>query len=200
MANGALERKLERMRTHGWFHTPNRPGDRTLEQQMTGLGPMFDEVPGKTVLDVGCAEGLISIECARRGAVSTHGVEFVAGHIEIARGLASELPGCTFEVANANGYQPRRAYDVVLLLAILHKLVDPDASCRRLASAARDLCVIRLGPDRKDVIIDARSNNVPQYIGRVMVEIGFRLEHSEAGPLGEWTWYYRRLPSAPGIG
>jgi hypothetical protein len=37
-------------------------------------------------------------------------------------------------------------FDVVLLLAVLHKLRDPSAACARFARQARDLCVVRLPP------------------------------------------------------
>ena len=50
----------------GWFVTDGRAGDRTLAQQLVGLDKI--NVQGATVLDVGCAEGLISIEMAKRGA------------------------------------------------------------------------------------------------------------------------------------
>jgi 2-polyprenyl-3-methyl-5-hydroxy-6-metoxy-1,4-benzoquinol methylase len=191
MANNALQRKLERMRTHGWFHTDARPGDRTLDQQLRGLGPMLEEVRGKTVLDVGCAEGLISIEAARHGATSVHGIEIVPGHIEMANQLKGDAPA-TFEVSDANFYQPTRRYDVVLLLAVLHKLKNPSASCVRLADAAADLCVVRLGPIDFEIISDARSNYVRQDIGGVMRGLGFQLERRELGPFDERTWYYRR--------
>ena len=52
----------QQMTKQGWFSTKGRLGDRTLKQQLMGLDPLFAECKGKTVLDVGCAEGLISIE------------------------------------------------------------------------------------------------------------------------------------------
>ena len=41
--------------------TPWFGGDRTFEQQMTGLDWLAEACRGKSVLDFGCAEGLISI-------------------------------------------------------------------------------------------------------------------------------------------
>lgn len=41
----------------GWFHTPGRLGDRSLDQQLMGLDSLFERCFDKTVLDVGCAEG-----------------------------------------------------------------------------------------------------------------------------------------------
>ena len=193
MAGNARERKAERMRTRGWFELPSRPGDRTLAQQLRGLDPMLAEVRGKSVLDVGCAEGLISLEVAYRGARYVHGYEIVPGHVVIAQQLAIErdLP-CTFIHADMNQHTPSESYDVVLLLAVLHKFWEPAERARALASLCQDLCVIRLSPDGTEIINDARSLNVPQDIGAVMRSLGFCVERYELGPFGEVTWYYRR--------
>jgi len=98
----------------GWFSTPGRPGDRTLDQQLNGR--LFMEARGKTVLDVGCAEGLISIELAKAGAIAVHGVEIVPEHVKVANKLRGDLP-ITFEVGDANVWQPKRNYDIVIALA-----------------------------------------------------------------------------------
>ena len=57
-----MNEKAKKIATIGWFTTAKRPGDRTLEQQLVGLDKVLAEVAGKTVLDAGCAEGLISME------------------------------------------------------------------------------------------------------------------------------------------
>ena len=193
MANNARERKAERMATRGWFALPDRPGDRTLDQQMRGLAPLFDEARGRRVLDIGCAEGLISLEMAAAGATHVDGVEIVPGHVAIANRMAEQrkLP-CKFIQADANRYDPQEQYRIVLLLAVLHKLQKPEIRARAYASLCTDLCVIRLSPDGTEIINDARSQNVPQDIGAVMRSLGFSVERSELGPFDEVTWYYRR--------
>lgn len=193
MASRARERKAERMRTRGWFVLPDRPGDRTLEQQLRGLDPLLAEVRNRSVLDVGCAEGLISIRAAEAGALFVHGLEIVPGHVAIAQRLAEErnLP-CTFTQANVNLYTPIQSYDIVLLLAVLHKLQDPAERARSYAMLCNDLCVIRMSPDGTEIINDARSFNVPYDIGAVMRSLGFYVERAERGPYDEMTWYYRR--------
>lgn len=193
VANNARARKAERMRTRGWFDLPERPGDRTLAQQLRGLEPMLNEAKGKRVLDVGCAEGLISLEVAYRGARSVHGYEIVPGHVAIANRLAKErgLP-CVFIQADMNRHAITERYDVVLLLAVLHKFSEPAARAIELASLSDDLCVIRMSPDGTEIINDARSLNVPQDIGSVMRSLGFVVERRELGPFDEVTWYYRR--------
>lgn len=176
----------------GWFIVNGRDGDRTLDQQLKGLEPLFAEVPGKTVIDAGCAEGLISMELAKAGATTCYGIEVVPGHVEMAEELAGELP-CRFIVADLNTYNvavlPQA--DVVLMLAILHKLRDPSRVCLALAKLARELAVVRLPPSGP-TIVDARSQHVPHDIVAVMSNAGMGLDEITEGPFGEWTGYFRR--------
>lgn len=176
----------------GWFHTTNRPGDRSIDQQLLGLDKLFSECVGKTVLDVGCAEGLISIELAKRGAVAVHGVEIVKGHVEVGSRLRKSLP-VTLEHADANTWAPKREYDIVIMLALLHKLKDPSAACARFVARARELVVLRLPPLHAPTIIDERSGRVPHDIGKVMKSCGFELvREARDGPFEEWLGYYKR--------
>lgn len=188
--------KAELIRTKGWFTTAGRPGDRTLEQQMTGLEQLVAEVPGKTVLDVGCAEGLIGMELCRAGADAVIGLEIVPYHVNVGRDLVGDLP-MTFILANLNNFDlsTLAPADIVIALSVLHKVKDPSRVCAALAVLAKDLCVIRLPPSGP-VIVDARSENVPHDIASVMEASGFTLEKVIEGPLSEWLGYYRRKPVA----
>lgn len=177
----------------GWFGTPGRPGDRTLEQQLTGLTPLRALVRGKTVLDLGCAEGLISIQLAQEGALAVHGIEIVPGHVAVANKLRGDLP-VTFEVADANTYAPVRQYEVVIMLAILQKLRDPSAAAKRFAAAAREMVVLRLPPHGAPTIIDDRSGNKPHRIGEVMAAEGWTLACVTRGHLDEHVSYWERTP------
>ena len=180
--------------------TPWFGHDRTLEQQMMGLDRLFAQIEGKTVLDVGCAEGLISIECVKSGAKEVMGVEVrikaweEANRIAAKAGLIDRRLGFLHDDANTFDPDPEPGYwDIILLLTVLHKLKNPTASCARLVAAAKDLVVIRLPPEHAPTIIDARSGNQPHHIGITMDKAGFELEHSSYdGPFGEWVGYYRR--------
>lgn len=173
----------------GWFTTEDRPGDRTLDMQLLGLDPLFDEAKGATILDVGCAEGLLSIELAKAGAEVT-GIDIIASHIEMAKHLRGSAL-CRFEVADANDYEPDE-YNIVLLLAVLHKLKDPSRACARFAKAAKDLVVMRLPPERAPVIVDERSGNKPHDMAAVMTWYGFERERVTRGSFSEWTAFFRR--------
>jgi hypothetical protein len=175
----------------GWFTTPGRPGDRTLQDQVKGLDHVFEFVRGKTVLDIGAAEGMLTAEMQRRGAVAVHGVEVVKAHVETGRKVHADLAAC-FEVGDANVWVPKRKYHVVLLLAVLHKLSNPTEACARFADAATDMVVIRLPPEHAPTIIDSRSGNNPNHIDRVMSARGWRLERLTRGHCEEWCGTYVR--------
>lgn len=178
------------MGKRGWFVTRGRDGDRTVQQALVGLEPLLKNVSGKTVLDVGCAEGLVGIELANRGATHVLGIDRLEDHINVARRLGVEQT--EFLVANANSFYPRsESFDIVLLLAILHKLKDPYGAAQRLGAAAKSLVVVRLPPGGP-VFVDRRSNNKPQNITRALEDIGFHLESDSRGTFDEWIGFYRR--------
>ena len=89
--------------------TPWFGHDRTLAQQMMGLDRLFAEIEGKDVLDVGCAEGLLSIECAKAGA-DVVGIEIRAQAVHDAMAAVNRDPIARQRVsvsqADANFYDP----------------------------------------------------------------------------------------------
>lgn len=171
----------DRSNIKGWFTVGSRQGDRTLDQQLVGLDRLFAAVPGQTVLDLGCAEGLISLECARR-----------ADHVAAGRKLVGDLP-VTLDAGDLNTWRPAKTYGIVLALALLHKLRHPTAMCASFANATDDLMVIRTPPKPDPwVIVDSRSGNRPHDIGRVMRDSGFKLAEQLAGTFGEVIGYWER--------
>jgi SAM-dependent methyltransferase len=177
----------------GWFHLPGRPGDRSFEEQLKGLDWLLANCNGKTVLDAGCAEGLIAIELAKRGAVAVHGIEMIEDRVVLANKLRGDLP-VTFEVGDMNVWRPRRQYDIVIGLAILHKLKDPGAVAVALANAARETVVFRLPPFGAPTVLDKRSGFVPHDIGALMSACGFALSNAACdGHLGEYVGRWGRV-------
>jgi 2-polyprenyl-3-methyl-5-hydroxy-6-metoxy-1,4-benzoquinol methylase len=181
----------------GWFTMPGRPGDRTVEQQLMGLDWLWTHCIGKTVFDAGCAEGVIALKCFNYGATAVHGVELVEERVQMARKLAiAARPHVTFSIGNMETWMPvPRAYDIVLGLAILHKLADPSACARRLAQAARETVIFRLPRyEAEGVIVDRRSKHVPHDILAVMAAEGFQIVSAACdGPFGEWVGRWERV-------
>lgn len=177
----------------GWFDMPNRKGDRSLQQQLIGLEPLLQKVKGKTVLDVGCAEGLISLHLAARGARKVHGVEIVRAHVDVAKALTDPEINATFEHADANDYEPTDRYDVTLMLAVLQKLRDPSLVAARMADYTKELCVVRLPPAAAPCVIDKRSGRVPHDIEAAMDRRGFVLNNVTRGSYDEWCGWFTRM-------
>lgn len=176
-----------------WFKYDGRNGDRTLDQQMQGLAILRQSVKGKSVLDVGCAEGLIDFQLITSGAVAVHGIEIRPQGVADANKLRGDMP-CTFEVGDADTWAPKRSYDIVLMLALLHKLKDPSAACARFAECAREMVVLRLPPHPDNpAVLDARSGFKLHKLYDVMKHAGFKQRHATTGYLGEWVGYYERL-------
>jgi 2-polyprenyl-3-methyl-5-hydroxy-6-metoxy-1,4-benzoquinol methylase len=180
----------------GWFDMPGRPGDRTFEQQLRGLDWLWDNCEGKTVLDAGCAEGLIGLRTIPHWSEHVHGVELVHERVQVAIKHAIPLApklNWEFEVGDMNTWAPKKQYDIVLGLAILHKLKDPSRVAARLANAARETVIFRLPPAGAPTIVDRRSGMVPHDIGAVLEGCGFRLaEATNDGPFGEWVGRWER--------
>lgn len=168
-----------------WFKLDGAKGDRTFEQQLIGLEQLWPWVKGASVLDVGCAEGLIAIECERQGAENVLGVELRGDAVKRANELARNRTA-SFLQADANVFTVAPlSFDVVLMLAILHKLRDPSAAFERYLRAARQLAVVRLPNDDWPVLRDARSGNRPHDLAAVAARAGFDMTGWAQGPVAD---------------
>lgn len=177
----------------GWLKIPGvQSGERSVEEQMLGLGPALEESKGKTVLDLGCAEGLIGREFIRAGAVSVLGLEHLESHIAVAKAQCAGLP-MRFESCDLNvvAVPEKPEFDVVLALAVLHKLIEPDRGTRYCARMARSLVVVRL-PIGSSGVISGKHSKIKGDVREVMGAEGFLLERTEQGPRKELVQYWRR--------
>ena len=137
----------------GWLKVPGiRPlGDRTLEEQMIGLDKALAECAGKTVLDLGCAEGLIGREFAKAGAIDVHGIELLENHLAVARKACKGYKQMRFTrshlldyiLLHSTEHLVSEQYDIVLALGIIHKLEDPNIPMRYAARSAKSLVCFR---------------------------------------------------------
>lgn len=186
----------------GWFDIPGvQDGSRKLGEQMTGLHPAISESDGKTLIDLGCAEGLIALEFARAGATVT-GLDYNEPMIETANELARNIAPAlrpVFMAADLNemiadhrarGIVPR--YDIVLALAILHKLSDPGAGAAYAADCAAELLVIRLPEHQDGTAIQGKHSGKMCNVNKVVARRGFALEKTLKGPRHEAVCYWRR--------
>lgn len=187
-----------------WFDIPGvQKGRRTLEEQMTGLAHLGALVRGKTVCDLGCAEGLIALECAKAGAARVYGCDYNPALITTARALAERQPEALrprFELVDLRELMkaelPSPAYDVVLALAVIHKLQQPRELVEFCADVAREWVIYRL-PERNDgSSVRAKHNCIATVnVLQVMSGKGFNLDRVERGPRRESVQYWRRRNS-----
>ena len=182
--------------TKGWFAIPGvQDGPRTLAEQMMGLDAAIAETPGKSVLDLGCAEGLISLEFAKAGAESVRGIEFNPNLIEAAENELSKvwpLPVRFDRVDLRRCGAAEQKYDIVLALAILHKLDSPMQGAKFCCDSAKSLIVARLPIGSTGVIEGKHSPGSACDLNKEFARYGFKIERKEAGPRGEWVHYYRK--------
>lgn len=187
----------------GWISVPGirEDADRTLEEQLLGLESAIAGARGKTVLDLGCAEGVIGREFARAGASRVLGVESLAGHLEVARLACAAEPQMEFVQAYLQTWiaehpEPEQ-FDVVLALGIIHKIEDPAEPLRFACRSCRDLLLFRAPAHAWNGYVKAKhgQRNVERktvHVPTVMAEEGFALEKHCHGARGEGVEYWRR--------
>ena len=176
-------------------------GHRTIEQQMTGLDQLWPRVKGKTVLDLGCAEGAIAMRCIDEGAMRVTGDERRDGAVQefdrLARARGAHAVAYCHDL---NTWPFRAQHSVILMLAILHKLRKPADQLMRFLASASPTATVVLRTRRRDwpVLRDERSAWVPQDIRFCMYDHGFNLVHEDDGPVDngeppEWVGIFERV-------
>lgn len=182
----------------GWFDIPGlRQGERSFAQQATGLEWLWQELrEAQSVLDLGCAEGLIALECARRGVPRVDAVDYKPEFIATGKDYAEQqLLDVNFIEANLDDGLPRALaseYDIVLLLAIVHKMQHPKKFIAACAARARHMIVVRLPKGSTGI---TRGKHWPYRECNVIECLrdgGFAMVHQAAGPNDELVQYYRR--------
>jgi 2-polyprenyl-3-methyl-5-hydroxy-6-metoxy-1,4-benzoquinol methylase len=179
---------------HGWFVIPGvQNGDRTLEEQRLGVEKAIAQCMNKTVLDLGCAEGLLSREFAMAGAKFVHGMDALGDHLVVAQDVCCHYHTISFEQVDLNAPPAlRRQYDIVLALGVMHKLHEPEIGLRFAAQSSLDLLLVRMTKYTPRFLTSkfkkANSVDVSEFLSGE----GFDLESVEPGPRAETVHYYRR--------
>lgn len=173
-----------------WFN-----GERSVEEQLRGLTPALAHARSKTVADFGCAEGHIAARFAEAGASSVYACDMNAEFIVTAKKLHKDSRLCFFneEITAVMKVELCR-YDVVLALAILHKMHDVAAVAQFFAASTRELLVIRLPMGCKNGVVHSKHEPGAKCdILKLMPECGLYRTADRLGPRGERVWYFERL-------
>lgn len=188
----------------GWLAIPGvQRGERTLAEQMLGLAPALAGCRGRSVLDLGCSEGLIGIEFAKAGA-TVRGYDLQSrfvwrGNEEADKaGVAESCHFYKYNLADLCGGRVPETFpandgaDIVLALAIVHKLRRPDRALANMARLARERLVLRL-PIGSDGAMACKYDPQAVCDSRiVMRRAGFRLEQTCEGPRSEKVQHWVR--------
>ena len=142
-----LSRPFSKRGEGGWFTIPGlQEGERTLEEGVRGLEALAPHAKGSTVLDLGCAEGLVGQWFLEYGAAHVDGLDASELAIETGRRLSNGLPmtfsQCNFDEPGAWPFMAPQ-YDIVLLLSVLHKLKEPQTLLQYAASKTRQWLAVR---------------------------------------------------------
>ena len=139
-----------------WFVIGDNSGQWDIERQDAGLSQI--DFKNKTVLEIGCAEGLVSLQNLKRGARLSHGIEFRERAVEVAKSIAGVLgqsDSAKFfwgdiraadKVLNQGGMLDR--YDIVIAMAVLQKVPNQAEIFSKLLAKCASTMVLRL-PERK---------------------------------------------------
>ncbi len=95
------------------------------------IGGYCANLEARSVVDVGCGEGLLAESLARTAVEHYVGVDF--SPVAIAMAQAKGLPGACFAVGDANDYTPDRRFDVIVFNEVLYYLDRPQSAVTRLA-------------------------------------------------------------------
>ncbi len=138
----------------GLYYKESRSG-RSPQSRWDEIRPIADFRRTDHVLDVGCAEGLITLEVAKL-VEQVHGFDVNPARVEEASRLAAErgVSNATFQLASVADYpfEPL-VFDVILFMAVWGKPVDDRGSTRavgadelrRILGATRRQVVLRVG-------------------------------------------------------
>ena len=101
------------------------------------LQPLFPDMTGKDVLDLGCGYGWHCKYAADHGAKSVLGIDLSEKMIAEAN-KRTAVPGITYRVCSLQDYEyPAAAYDLVVSNLVLHYVEDLDAIYRRIHETLR---------------------------------------------------------------
>lgn len=187
----------------GWISVPGirEHADRTLEEQLLGLEPAIADARGKSVLDLGCAEGVIGREFARAGATRVLGIESLEGHLEVARLACAAETQMEFARAHIQNWiaehpDPEQ-FDFVLALGIIHKVFEPGDVLRFACRSCRGLLLFRAPASAWQGWVRAKHRESWKDYGKVhvptmMADEGFAFDRKIEGARGEAVEYWRR--------
>jgi 2-polyprenyl-3-methyl-5-hydroxy-6-metoxy-1,4-benzoquinol methylase len=154
-----------------------------LATRWTDVAELADLRPDDEVLDLGCAEGLITMEVAEK-VRQIHGVELRSERVEAAERIARQrgIENVSFECASVTDVQVEPcSFDVVLFLGVLQHLPRQ----HKLPTLAKALIAARRQVVMRMPLFDPRSPNRATNVAKVCQNLDYVLtiypRHAERG-------------------
>lgn len=100
---------------------------------------------GKTFLDVGCGNGVYSIELAKKGAAVVVGLDIARNMLDQARQSAEHehlADRCGFVQMDLLQYSPESRFDVVIGIGLFDYIRDPLPVLRRMREVTNDKTIV----------------------------------------------------------
>jgi len=128
----------------GYLYSTNAPlSSQIANKRLSDLTLENVDLRDKTVLDIGCGDGVYTIEVFDKVHVkSMLGVDYAAQAVEIARAKTGARP-IKYEVQSAYSLPyPAKSFDVAILRGVLHHLDDPVPALKEALRVAAIVWVI----------------------------------------------------------
>ena len=102
-------------------------------------------IEGKTILDVGCGNGLYSIECARRGARRVVGLDIAENMIRTCiehakQGGYSDL--CKFIRSDLLAFETSERFDVTIGMGLFDYIADPLPTLKKMRAVTKGIVIL----------------------------------------------------------
>lgn len=147
--------RMKQMEELRWWHRMKLPDgritpgicyhgpDEDQDSWITGRFGLPENLKDKSVLDIGCSDGLFTFEAERRGAshvTAVEGFDKTGNNSDIETFLYAHNAfnsSAHLEAVDFMDYNPDHLYDVVLFYGVLYHVEDPIAAAKKLFSFAK---------------------------------------------------------------
>ena len=96
----------------------------------------LDDIKGRSVLDIGCAEGWFSMKCLDAGAVTVMGIDCERRLDPALKGRITQRMGAVDDPVR-NPVPQNGAFDIILCLRVLYHMRDPILALERMRKALK---------------------------------------------------------------
>ncbi len=125
------------------YSTSNRISCVMANQRISAAIISLAGLRGKRVLDIGCGDGVYSIELLRAGASEVTGVDAAKNAVQCAIKKAEGLEKIQFKTADIYKLErPERPYDIAVVRGILHHLYQPNEAVKVISRMADEIIIL----------------------------------------------------------